>query len=1093
MKASSNPSSSTSGKSEGDMKGGTESPDLTTSPPSSPSGLRRGKVTGAPSGSSRLMPRKLWKGKAYKPASPAGSYDILQPTWSPLGNGVWESTKGRRLQLSPKALIHLSDVERRHLKIVAQQKLQQLNLGPVNIPRDLSELKKKKGGLLKGGRNKATNFFDSWRESKDSKDNSPLIFGIPIEKCLQNDQDLRQIEAHKSRERRESLDLALSVGLQTRRKSSRSLHSPQLSRKSSDSSTALLEALSLSSTVNESHRRARRASLAPNADLKIPRVVSACFRFIEAYGLRTEGIFRVSGSKKRVRQIRESYDKGEVVIFTRDQSPHDVGALLKEYFRDLPEPLLTRDLYNIFTSLTKFDTFEEKLSTIRLGACLLPVVHRDVLFSLMKFLSKVADEAGKDHDSQGNEVGGNKMNAQNLGTLFGPNILKKTKGGLAPEKDKDLHADAVAHVERTRDVIITACFLIQHYKEIYQIPVSLQEEVLRAISETDPDALDFILNQRTTEMSFTGQPTQDEPPASTTNNFGISPTDTTSSSSGTFPCVIEDSSLASLSTIEDLVNENNFSDFDANIPSRGSSDSLDALEEEEDDTTVNSEDFTTIPVSNNFNHNSRRSGTAQAREWNGTETRNERNLSNGPIDGPGTLASRSPNLNRRENSLQGVDATVLDGTSADLVAPPHRPVKRGSIGLYAETMLALGIRPDPSEKTRSVDERQIADVNSNVTKAVNDPCFTCSKEREGYNYPRRSTSPSPPSYRDRSRDTQSPISSSSMSGSTSSSNASLVYVDAASSDVESKQKQLPDYDEVLKIKELGVKNYVTVNSSKYFVPVPHLKEDATPPDADGVQDHIAADSPSKLDFDKITCGDRSLPPYNKIRRRDYVVKDKHYQSLPPAYHTTHRTPQDPPRVPSPLTSRRAFPTSPPSFENVPSRESPITANMSVSRDGHYSPITSPLPSRRQVTAASPLVGHVPSRESPIPKNMSTPKEGRYSPVTSPLTSRRAVGITRGNRLREVTSPVLSRKTGVTSPRVTRKPLVQAPERRESPLLAWDHHDPTEMGTGPKEHSNKVASQVLLRDFPPKISLYHNWDFLDLNDEDGEFDGPETYV
>lgn len=64
------------------------------------------------------------------------------------------------------------------------------------------------------------------------------------------------------------------------------------------------------------------------------------------------------------------------------------------------------------------------------------------------------------------------MNAQNLGTLFGPNILRKTKGGLVPEKEKDIHAGAVAQVEKTRDVILTVCFLIRHYKEIYQVAIS---------------------------------------------------------------------------------------------------------------------------------------------------------------------------------------------------------------------------------------------------------------------------------------------------------------------------------------------------------------------------------------------------------------------------------------------------------------------------------------------------------------------------------------------------------------------------------------------------------------------------------------------
>lgn len=34
-----------------------------------------------------------------------------------------------------------------------------------------------------------------------------------------------------------------------------------------------------------------------------------------------------------------------------EHNPHDVGALLKEFFRDLPDPLLTRDLYSAFVAV----------------------------------------------------------------------------------------------------------------------------------------------------------------------------------------------------------------------------------------------------------------------------------------------------------------------------------------------------------------------------------------------------------------------------------------------------------------------------------------------------------------------------------------------------------------------------------------------------------------------------------------------------------------------------------------------------------------------------------------------------------------------
>lgn len=40
-------------------------------------------------------------------------------------------------------------------------------------------------------------------------------------------------------------------------------------------------------------------------DPSVPSILTACFRHLERNGLHTLGIFRVSTSKKRVRQLRE--------------------------------------------------------------------------------------------------------------------------------------------------------------------------------------------------------------------------------------------------------------------------------------------------------------------------------------------------------------------------------------------------------------------------------------------------------------------------------------------------------------------------------------------------------------------------------------------------------------------------------------------------------------------------------------------------------------------------------------------------------------------------------------------------------------------
>ena len=43
-------------------------------------------------------------------------------------------------------------------------------------------------------------------------------------------------------------------------------------------------------------------------------------------------------------QLREDFDGGGDIAFCEDVAIHDVATLLKEFFRDLPEPLIPKDL-----------------------------------------------------------------------------------------------------------------------------------------------------------------------------------------------------------------------------------------------------------------------------------------------------------------------------------------------------------------------------------------------------------------------------------------------------------------------------------------------------------------------------------------------------------------------------------------------------------------------------------------------------------------------------------------------------------------------------------------------------------------------------
>ncbi|KAG8835577.1 hypothetical protein FRC18_000266 [Serendipita sp. 400] len=76
-------------------------------------------------------------------------------------------------------------------------------------------------------------------------------------------------------------------------------------------------------------------------DHELPKIVSLCIAEIDTRGLKTEGIYRVSGRHANVMELSLMAEKSEVDFhFDRTKDDvHTVAALLKLYLRELPEPV----------------------------------------------------------------------------------------------------------------------------------------------------------------------------------------------------------------------------------------------------------------------------------------------------------------------------------------------------------------------------------------------------------------------------------------------------------------------------------------------------------------------------------------------------------------------------------------------------------------------------------------------------------------------------------------------------------------------------------------------------------------------------------
>jgi hypothetical protein len=89
---------------------------------------------------------------------------------------------------------------------------------------------------------------------------------------------------------------------------------------------------------------------------QIPSVVTRCIEEVELRGMDIEGIYRKTGGSGQVKLIQEGFDKTE--DFDISDPGIDITAVtsvLKQYFRKLPVPLLTFDVYDrVLDSLCKF-------------------------------------------------------------------------------------------------------------------------------------------------------------------------------------------------------------------------------------------------------------------------------------------------------------------------------------------------------------------------------------------------------------------------------------------------------------------------------------------------------------------------------------------------------------------------------------------------------------------------------------------------------------------------------------------------------------------------------------------------------------------
>lgn len=202
----------------------------------------------------------------------------------------------------------------------------------------------------------------------------------------------------------------------------------------------------------------------------VPHVLKSCAEFIETHGI-VDGIYRLSGVTSNIQRLRQEFGSDQCPDLTREvylQDIHCVGSLCKLYFRELPNPLLTYELYEKFTEAVSHCPEEGQLARIQNIIQELPPPHYRTLEYLIRHLAHIASFSSKTN-----------MHARNLALVWAPNLLrcKKIEATI-------YNGDAAFLAVRVQQVVIE--FILNHADQIFNsgAPGPLQQDEGRIITKS---------------------------------------------------------------------------------------------------------------------------------------------------------------------------------------------------------------------------------------------------------------------------------------------------------------------------------------------------------------------------------------------------------------------------------------------------------------------------------------------------------------------------------------------------------------------------------------------------------------------------------
>ncbi|XP_041361812.1 rho GTPase-activating protein 18-like isoform X2 [Gigantopelta aegis] len=200
---------------------------------------------------------------------------------------------------------------------------------------------------------------------------------------------------------------------------------------------------------------------------KVPLIFLSIIEHLEREALCIEGILRIPGQVSRVKQLRRDLEdyfySGN--FSWKDVLPMDAAAVMKQFLRELPVPLMTYNYLEAFSQVENIPTTLEQLKALNLLILLLPMEHQETLRVLLSFLRNIV--------SHSNE---NKMGLNNVAMIMAPNLFL---GPASLSKTMSIKELELSKAAGTSNIVK---MLVHYQNELWTIPPTFVKQIRHQIT-----------------------------------------------------------------------------------------------------------------------------------------------------------------------------------------------------------------------------------------------------------------------------------------------------------------------------------------------------------------------------------------------------------------------------------------------------------------------------------------------------------------------------------------------------------------------------------------------------------------------------------